>query len=292
MISFKQFLIEGGIATKKYQTTRANKEDILAALSFISSTLGIKLETLKSNLLGSTRLTLEGKRKDSGDIDIAIPMALYSKDEIHDKMMEATKNQGSFNKGNKVGSYAVPVNGHNVQADLMFVTNTKWARFAYHSSHGDGSDYPGAVRTILLITALSHKIEEGKDFVLKDKDQIIARAVRAFRLDRGLVRTFKRTKFNEKKQAFNKTLDKVTPEELDAHLKHLGKKIEYAHSEDVIDNPNDAVHFIFGPHTEPEDVETAEGVIRQIKKLPKAKEILEDAKKRLEDAKLPVPKEF
>jgi hypothetical protein len=289
MQTFKQFLCEGGIATKKYHTERATREDILVALKKVSEATGISISSLKSNLLGSTRVTLAGKKKDSGDIDIAVPISLYDQEEIHNKMMTAVDNRGTFNKGNKVGSYAVNTGDHTVQVDLMFVTNTKWARFSYHSSQGDGSEFPGAVRTILLITALSHKLEEGKDFVLKDKDQIIARAQRAFRLDRGLVRTFKLAKYNKTKQAFNKTLQKVTPDELNAHLRSLGKSVKYDSSADVIDDPDTAVKFIFGKNVSVEDVATAEGVVSQIRKLVNGKEILEDAKKRLEEAKLPVP---
>ncbi len=66
MISFKQFLVEGGNATKQFNTERANANDIKQALIFVTKALKINID--RDDLLGSTQLTLLGKKQDSGDL--------------------------------------------------------------------------------------------------------------------------------------------------------------------------------------------------------------------------------
>ncbi len=65
------------------------------------------------------------------------------------KMLELTGNEGAYNKGTNIGSYAVDVGGKKVQVDLMFVASKEWAKFIFHSAHGDGSKFPGVVRNFL-----------------------------------------------------------------------------------------------------------------------------------------------
>ena len=295
MITFKDFLLlEGGNATKKFGTTRAKKEDIENALRFVSKTIGVSQQHLRDSLLGSTELTLLGKKQDSGDIDVAMEIKGSNYDEIHAKMMAALNNEGYFNKGGKIGSYAVPVGGgRKVQVDLMFVDSKEWAKFIYHSAQGRGSEYPGAVRNIILFTALTFIQEPGKDVVVRDDDgNVIARASRSIKLDKGMERLFKRAKINVKTGKANKTLDTVTPDELEDHLKKLGKNTKFAKEVDRIDVPDKVAEFIFGKGIKAKDIMTAEDVIRLIKKMKNADEILSQAKKQLQAEELPIPKEL
>lgn len=293
MISFKQFLAEGGNATSKYNTARANTSDISAALKFVSKTLNIPEKELENNLLGSTELTLLGKKKDSGDIDIALPLDKFDMADINKKMLSAVNGEGSLQSGTKVGSYAVPVNDKKVQVDLMFVKDKDWAKFAFYSGHGRGSKYPGAVRNILLISTVINTIEPNKDFILKDEDgNVIARASRSFKLDTGVERLFKIAPINAKTGKHNKSLEKVTPEELEAFLQKLGKNIKFSKDADIINSPDKVAALVFGQSVKAKDIMTAEDVIKHIKKLPNSKDIFAVAKKDLQKLSLPIPEEI
>ena len=292
MLTFKQFMRESAKATSKFQVTRAGPDDIKKALQLVSKTLHIPYDDLKDDLLGTGRLTMMGKKEDSGDIDIAFSLKDANVDEINQKMLDAVDGEGSYNPGTKVGSYAVPVNGKKVQVDLMFVPEKKWAKFAYHSAHGEASKYPGAVRNIILTTALAHTQEPGKDFVIRDKDgKVIARASKSMTLDTGMKRLFKKVK-KLKSGELGKTLEKTDPKELESFLKELGKDIKFSHEEEFTNNPDDVAEYIFGKGVKAEDVMTAEDVISQIKKLKNSREILTSAKSELEKINLPVPIEI
>lgn len=294
MITFKQFLAEGGHATAKYETERATADDIKVALQFVSRALGVPYETLKNDLLGSTALTLMGKKKDSGDIDLAFSLEDTNTTIIDKKMQEATGGEGAYNPGTKVGSYAVPVGGgKKVQVDLMFVKNKDWAKWMYHSSEGNGSKYPGAVRNILLFTALAHTQEPDKDFVLRDDDgRPVIRASKSVKMDSGMERLFKMARFNEKTGKYNKGLDKVEPEVIEAHLKALGRQIKFSHDPDITDNPDHVAEHVFGKGTKAKDLMSAESVIKQIHKMPNSHEVIEAGKSELKRIGLPIPTEL
>lgn len=292
MHSFKQFLVESGKAASQYNVSRANRDDIQKALTIVGKAIGVDEDNLVDNLLGTTALTFKGKKQDSGDIDIAMQHN-DNMEEIHSKMMHAVRNEGSLNKGTKVGSYAVPVNGKKVQVDLMFVKNPSWAKFAYHSSHGDTSKYPGSVRNIIMLTALAHTQHPGKDFVLRDdQGKVIARASKSIKLDSGMERLYKMAKFNEKTGKYNKTIDKVTPDELELHLKKMGHNITFSKDPEFNDDPTAVVQFIFGKHVKPDDVKTAEDVIKHVKKLKNAETIIKASRSELERLNLPIPSEL
>ncbi len=292
-MSFKQFLLESGKATAAYSTARATASDIRAALKFVSRVLDIPYRDLQDDLLGSTSITLSGQKEDSGDIDIAFSMEQSDIDSTNKKMLDAVNGEGKYNAGTRVGSYAVPVNGKKVQVDLMFVRNKDWAKFSYHSSQGIDSKYPGAVRNIILATALAHTQEPGKDFVMRDADgKVIARASKSIKLDTGMQRLFKMAKFNPKTGKYSSTLEKVNPEDLEKFLKDMGKYINFSHREETTDNPDDVAEFIFGKGVSARDIMTAENVIKHIKKLKNSTEILSASREQLEKNKLPVPSEL
>jgi hypothetical protein len=170
---FLKGLLEGGAATKSYRTERATQVDVNRAVRIVSKTLGIDVS---GSLLGSSETTLQGKKESSGDIDIALSKSDMTPAEAHTRMMKLTGNKGSWNKGTNVGSYAVDVGDKLVQVDLMYVSDKKWAKFIYHSSEGRGSNYPGIIRNLLLMAAMRHTHEKGKDFIVKQGDEVIARA--------------------------------------------------------------------------------------------------------------------
>lgn len=289
--TFKQFLFEGGAATSQYKVERATKEDIEKALPIVAQALGIK--DIQDRLLGSVHLTLSGKKKDSGDIDIVIGNDEMDIHDAHKKMMELVNNEGSLNKGTKIGSYAVDVGGKKIQVDLMFVDSKDWAKFIFYSTQGEHSKYPGAVRNLLLMATTRHTHEPGKDFIVKKDGEVVARASRAIKLDAGLERLFKAAKYNKEKGTFNKTMDKMDPGQLAMHVHAIsGKKVKFDPEPDIKTNPDEVAAWLFGQGVKAKDIMTAEQVIAFIKKRKDAAEIIEDARKSLKDAKLPVPTEL
>lgn len=283
MLTFRQFLLEGGAATASAGTARANKSQVEQALTAVAKALRLPLGEVRANALGSVHLVLSGHKKDAGDVDVAMPIDQAEK---LNALMQAHF-EGTYNKGTNVASYAVPVDGGKVQVDLMFTPAVEWAKFIYSSEHGRKSAYPGAVRNILMMTAVAHTLKPGEDAVKREGDHVIARASRSLKLQGGLERLFKAAKV-KKDGTYAKGLEKVEPSELEQHLGKGAFKPEA----DVITDPKAVVQWLFGKGVGPKDVETAEQVVALIKKLPNAKEIIADAKEQLARAKLPVPKEL
>lgn len=293
-ITFRTFLLlEGGHATERFGVQRANKQDIEKAIGLVSKALGIDSSIIRDGLLGSTNLTLAGKKQDSGDIDIAMSSDDIDMDEANQKMLSLTNNEGALNKGTNIGSYAVDVGGKKVQVDLMFVKSKQWAKFIYHSAHGDNSTYPGAVRNLILMAAVRFKQEAGKDVVIKKDDQVIARASRALKLDTGLERLFKMAMKHKKTGKIGKNMQKVDPSELQQHVDQLvGKPVKFSHDAEIVNDPDKVAAFIFGAGVKAKDLMTTEQVIEQVKKLKNAAEIFKAARADLKNANLPIPKEM
>ncbi len=295
-LSFKRFLLkEGGKATEEWGTERALKKDVKAALQKVAKTLEVAEEELAKSLLGTSRLTYQGKKSSSGDIDIAIDSKNFPR--YNDLMLQSVNGEGQYNTGTNVGSYAVEVNGKKVQVDLMFVKSTDFAKFMYYSTEGENSKYPGAVRNIMLMTLTAATLEDGKDFVVKDGEDIIARASRSLKLDTGLERLFKVAKMRKDGQGRIKSLEKVHPDDLDKELKGIDReKIgKYEKSPDIINSPDKIAEFLFGNGVKGEDIMTAEQVSNLINKKftgAKLKEIKANVIKQLEKSNFPVPQEL
>lgn len=295
-LSFKRYLLkEGGKATEEWGTVRAHKKDVKAAVAKVAEILGIPEQELAKSLLGTSRLTYQNKKSSSGDIDIAIDSKNFPK--YNDLMLQAVDGRGQYNTGTKVGSYAVEVNGKKVQVDLMFVASPEFAKFMYYSTEGENSKYPGAVRNIMLMTLTAATLEDGKDFVIKDGEEVIARASRSLKLDTGLERLFKVAKMRKDGKGRTKSLEKVHPDELDVELKSIDReKIgSYHKSPDVINNPDKIAEFLFGAGVKGEDIMTAEQVAKLINtkfKGDKLKDVKSNIIKQLEKAEFPVPQEL
>lgn len=269
---FLQIISESGKATEKWNTSRANKSDIDKALSSVANILGISKDELQSNLLGSTELTLLGKKKDAGDIDVAIP---FKSDEdmikIHNKMLNAFNNKGVIQKGLKVASYAIPVSkDKKVQLDLMFVPDVKWAKFHFFSSEGNKSKYKGAIRTMLLIIASRYKLKYGEDLtVFDDSGNLIARTSMAWKPASGIERVFKIAPFKVRGEGRLKSMVDVSPEKLKSELIKIDpkyKNIKFSDKLELINDPNKAAEHLFGKGTKATDLDSAEEIISLIKK--------------------------
>lgn len=281
-------LCEGGKATATWNTQRANKDDVEAAIEFFSKTTGIAKDYVKDNIIGSSRLVLSNQKPSAGDVDIALPSHSFSSDEIDKKMMFATGNKGILNKGTRVASYAVPGASKDklVQLDVMITDSTEWAKFIYHSAQGDGSKYAGVVRNVLLMSWVAHTVKPGEDVHLRDgNDETLVRASRSIHLPRGLLRMFK-TRTVRADGSPGKTLKKTSPEDIRADLDRLGlKSVKFDFAEDLIDDPNKVVQWLTGnSRARAADFMTAEQVVRQMIKYVPAQErldIFKHAKKEL-----------
>ena len=295
-LTFKRFLIkEGGNATAEWKTKRAFPGDVKKALELTATALGVKVADLSQSLLGTSRLTFANKKSSSGDIDIAVNNKNFP--DFHEKMQQLVGQQGVYNTGTKVGSYAVDVGSKKVQVDLMFVDSEDLAKFSYYSSEGENSAYPGAVRNIMLMTLATFMLEDGKDFVIKNEDEIIARASRSLKLNVGLERLFKVAKKRKDGEGRVKSLEKVSPDELEQELKDIDpdKIGKFEKSPAVINDPDEIAHFFFGKNIFAKDIMTAEQVAKLINKKFSGS-TLADVKKQikyqLEKSEFVVPKEL
>lgn len=291
MITFKQYLMEGGAATADFGTERANKKDMEAALKFIVQHTGLDRQELVDNLLGSTGHTLAGHRKDSGDMDIAFEEGKHNRDELIAKMKEATGMEKVHQTGAGVYSFAVPVNGRKkIQVDFMFVPSEQWARFGFHSSHE--SKHKGVVRAYLLMNLMKQLYVPGKDIQLKGDDgKEIVRVRRSFKPDAGLERLFNLAPM--RKDGKGRTaLKKVAPEEIEAELKRMGHNVTFSKDADPIRDPQAATTFMFGKGVKPADIDSAEKIIDLIKKRKDHAVVLKNAAEDIVKAGLSLPDEM
>lgn len=293
MITFKQFLVEGGAATQKLGTVRATRADIDAAINFVARVVGVGAETLKDRLLGSTRLTHAGKQTDSGDIDIAINDAEVNREQVIARMTKETKNAPHVT-GGSVYSFAVPTaKDRKVQVDLMFVPDVKWAKFSHYSS--PESKHKSAVRNEFIHSALKFSMEPGKDVRMKDADgNDIARASRAYNLSTGAGRLFKIAPKRKDGKGRVKSPMKVSPDEVRTALDQEGNRAKFSPEEDTILDPDKFAALLFGPKVKAADMGSTEQLIKLIKqyKPKEATAIFKDAIKGIKRLKFEVPEEI
>jgi len=170
MISFKQYIKEGGKAVKNVD--RINQENVKDTLKSISTGIikVLKITDKDTGILGST-----GKKRpggSSGDIDIAIDankvlrangiqLADQLFDFISNKVSKISKTTVS-NKGTGVISLEWPITNTDgkqknkkVQLDLMIVDNLNLAKFNFWSPHEEQSKWKGIYRNILLASMAS-----------------------------------------------------------------------------------------------------------------------------------------
>lgn len=277
-MGFKTFLVEGGNATKRWNTARAAKADISEALQFVANALDVSTEYLETALLGSARTALMNLKSSAGDIDIAIPVSEFDPRQVHAKMIAAVNGEGTFNRGIGVGSYAVPVStDKKVQVDLMFAPHREWALWMYHSAEGERSRYPGIVRNVLMAAIVSEslpKLMSTRDFqVFSDGKNIrvfdagsgneIVRAAISLKPSTGLERLFKVAPVSSKTGARAKTMQPAMPKEVRQALTELGiENLEFDAKAFHLTDPERVARFIFGKAAKAQDFLTAESVLR------------------------------
>jgi hypothetical protein len=276
MLTFKQFLIEGGAATADVNTVRANKQDIEIALQTVSAATGVSVRELTDNLLGSTPHTLAGLKKDSGDLDIAFEEGKYDRQEVVDAMTKATGYKPKVIGGNTY-SYAVDTyDGRKVQVDLMFVPSEKWARWIYHSD--PKSQHKGKIRNALLRSVAAHSHTPGKDLVVRDKDGNIVIKVRlSLQNDKGLIRLHKIAPKKKSGVGRTKTLVTATEKDILQALKELGHTGKFTMDKDQKIDPDAVAVELFGPGTKAKDIMSTEQVVEKVLKMPNAAEIVQSA---------------
>jgi hypothetical protein len=272
-----------------YQVQRATKDSVLAAIKYLEAVLLVPVS--ERNIIGSSRLLLTGYRADAGDVDVAIVALGARALQLHSALKIQLDGRCLLNDGTKIGSYAVFLNGKTVKIDVMYVRNLDWAKWVYHSS--EKSNYPGAVRNIILFTALAHTQEIGKDFVLRNPDGTpYARASRSIRMDVGMLRLFKLSRINKKTGRPNKTMDRVEPAVLEEYLQSANLQIPFSHEVDLIDDPEKVAAFIFGPTVKASQLLSAEDVIARVHQLSNSADIVRASADELRKARLPVPDEL
>jgi hypothetical protein len=282
-----------GKSTAHLGTTRASASDIRSALKFVAKHAGLDHDELKVNLLGSTNKTLSGKQKDSGDIDVAVEEGSVDREEVIQRMLDATGTDEIHRAGAGVFSFAVPVPGdRKVQVDLMFVPSAEWARWSFHSA--PDSKYKGAVRSLLFVNLMKQVWEEGRDLELTDPDdgQPFLRVRRSFKADVGLERLFKVRPMRKDGKGRTKSLAKTTPDQVATELRRLGMKNKFDPSPDPITDPDQAAQMMFGKGVTAKDVMSVEQIIALIKKRKDAAIIFKNTMDDLKEQDLEVPPEL
>lgn len=271
-------ITEGGNVLKHVGVGKINKSDIPATLDLVSKMSGVPQDNFA--ILGSV-----GKKPQSGDIDIALDKAKYNGDMIHSRMEQALPDgHSTFMKGLNIGSYAIPIAGDPekglVQVDFMYVDSPHWAKFAYHSPDKD-SKYKGAIRTILLMAVAAQYSEPGTDQFVYEDGELIVRLGRTLDLNKGLRRIFQHKPAKAKGAGRVKNMKTVKDIE---ELKKLYPSIEVHGNEITIDDPQQVLDMLFGGGVSPSDVDSAEDVLKLIKKKFNKKqqaEIFDKAKERI-----------
>jgi hypothetical protein len=281
---------EGGNALRNSKVTRIPKEEVSSTVKCVSTLSGVPLEDL--HILGST-----GKNKTSGDMDLGIDVNKYDPEQLHQIMVDKLgTDYATYNKGNKIGSYAVPIGGNIqkglVQVDFMYVQNTEWAKFSYFSAGEQKSKFKGVVRTILLRSIASALYEEGVDMLIYDAqtNDLIIRIGRSMDMTCGLRRIFQLRPKKKRGEGYLVSMKTVTLEELEAT--YPGLNFDKIKKFETVDTPDDALKIMFGFPVKTSQVETAEQIIQLIEQMPinkqmiikqKSKEHLMDSGKFTED---------
>jgi len=249
---------EGGAATSAFNTVPVSKAQVDPTIAYFADLIGIPKEDLHP--VGST-----GKTAMSGDIDLGIDGRKYDVEKIHNHVMRVVNNRGTFSKGTRVGSYAVPIagdpeNGY-CQVDLMHSGDIDWTKFSYFSP-GEKSQYKGAIRNTLLSSVASAVNEPGIDAFVVDREtgNWLVRVGWGFDVSRGLKRMFQMRK-RRADGKWKASMENVTPEEIMDHYPEL----HFDPHQRVIRGPKAAAEILFGAGTAPEDIETAEQIIELIK---------------------------
>ena len=218
-------------------------------------------------------------------------MANDKLEDVRAKMSKVCGEEHRDNTGIGVYTFAVPVGDKKYQVDFMGSNDLDFTRWMYYSDLGGQSKYKGAYRNALLLAACRNKLEDGHDMEVRVGEQLVAKAGRSLKKNAGLERLFKRAK-QKKDGSFNKTLEKVTPEELKSFLTSIGQEKVFNPDPDIITDPDKIIQFAIGQKVPHNKILTYEDLIKYIVKLPNADAVLKDSAREIESYKLPLPTEL
>ena len=260
----------GGHAMSTAGVGRIEQRFVEDTIKYVSDIVNIPKEELHP--LGST-----GKSPTSGDVDLCVDVSKFDPLEIHQRMVDVLGLEHStFNKGTKIGSYAVPIAGDTsnglVQVDLMFVDSVEWAKFAYFSAGLKNTKYKGVVRTILIRSLASVLNVPGIELFVYDygvSSDLMIRIGRTVDLNSGLRRI---VQYRPKKQRGNGYLANLKTITL-TELKTLFPDLDIGEYDNLktVNNPQEVLNLLFDFPVDPTEVETAEQVVKLVKKFPEDK---------------------
>jgi hypothetical protein len=243
----------GGNAMSSFGVVPIAANDIVKAICEMSKLAKIPFSSFV--ILGSA-----GKKPYSNDVDLAVDVNLFPKEAIHTRLVDILGSERAvFNNGTGVGSYAIPLNGHYVQVDLMFTPRLEWAKFAYFAPPITESRYKGAVRTMLLMGITSCIEQPGIDYCQYDDGILTIRIGRTFDLNTGIRRIYQYRPMRKDGTGFVKTLKTTSLKDIKQGFPHLESFV--SDDEIVIDDPHQALELMFGFPVDPNNVNTAENVI-------------------------------
>ena len=284
---FEQFLLESGNSIDNAVPFQQDevKPTIDWVVKNIFPQIGLVGIDDDAAVIGSAGKKVQGAT--SGDIDVAVSadkIAGHLGTSLQNALFELDKKLKSLGYSTKLAvgfnqvSIGVPIAGDDKkgvgQLDFMLTNDLDWSRFMYHSPDftKSESEYKGAYRNLLLMAAI------GKSFfeITKETDKGETAEYQAYvvRLNQGIVQV--RKSFEGKKGLLkNATL-----------LKEFDKLITKV--------PSDIVNLLFNGGHKVSDIMTYESLYNLItggdfKFHDKVGEILNDFKKKLEEAKLPLP---
>jgi hypothetical protein len=284
---FEQFLLESGNSIDNAVPFQQDevKPTIDWVVKNIFPQIGLVGIDDDAAVIGSAGKKVQGAT--SGDIDVAVSadkIAGHLGTSLQNALFELDKKLKSLGYSTKLAvgfnqvSIGVPIAGDDKkgvgQLDFMLTNDLDWSRFMYHSPDFTKaeSEYKGAYRNLLLMAAI------GKSFfeITKETDKGETAEYQAYvvRLNQGIVQV--RKSFEGKKGLLkNATL-----------LKEFDKLITKV--------PSDIVNLLFNGGHKVSDIMTYESLYNLItggdfKFHDKVGEILNDFKKKLEEAKLPLP---
>lgn len=167
------------------QTGPIKQTDIITTVQWLERLTGLDLtgerdaDNVPAQWLGST-----GRRAESGDIDLAVDATKFDKQEVYQRIVDWARSHNLDHRdwvrksGNSVHVKA-PINGNPdlgfVQADLMFLDNMPWARWALQAS--GNSEYRGSDRNILinsLAKSLGYKLNQNLGIMDRGTNRLIS----------------------------------------------------------------------------------------------------------------------
>jgi len=283
-MKFKQLIKEGGNAVSN--TSRINKINVNPTLESLYRILLPKMNLTKKaiSILGTT-----GKRKTSGDIDIAVDTQALMKgskisniDDLYDVMVSASKSVSKEVKDTRsLGtiSFSFPITntdgkqaGKLVQIDLFLVSNLSWANWIYFGPREEESKIKGFYRNILLGQVAKHvslKIRK------KENGENIEQERFLFIFSQGLMKAIQSRRGKKK----------------------LLKNFKSINRELISTNPNKIVKLLFGPKAKPDNLLTFEQMFAAVQsngfpKKSKRNVIFSETKKVLLKLNVPIPNEL